>query len=107
MISRFVVQSASLSSFCKWLEISVRRLLTNRKRACLDLTFVSRSRIDVCYATFGSVHSSHELLFLNHPLGEIVLPANAVETPSGEPGVEALDQQPIPPDLFEQPARLD
>ena len=28
-------------------------------------------------------------------------------TPSGERCVKVLDQEPIPPDLFEQPARLD
>ena len=65
MICRFVVQSASLSSFLQ----------------------VARN-----FRQGG---------------GEIVARSNAVETPSGECGVKVLDPEAIPPDLFEQPARLD
>ena len=47
------------------------------------------------------------MLFLNPPRRDRIARSNAVETPSVERGVKVLDQEPIPPDLFEQPARLD
>ena len=72
MISRLGAQSVSLSSFCKWIDISVRRFLTNRKRACLI------QRLAAIFASISEnadlhwIHSRRELVFVNHAFGKTV-----------------------------------